>query len=79
VQKSIHHREDIERKIVTERAATIDTTTVEAEEVTAAANIPEEIHAFDGLTSLMEFSLQPVHRRDIERDIRTVSFVQLSS
>lgn len=59
-RKIIQRREGIERKIVTGRAEMIATTT-QGEEVTAAVNIPEEIHELDGLTILMECNRQPVH------------------
>lgn len=61
VRRSILRRGDIERRIATERVAMIGTTTrvVVIGEATAAANIPEETLAYDGLTIPMECN----HRR----------------
>lgn len=61
-RKNIRRREDTERRIETERVATIVTTTAAVGEATAVANIPEEIHELDGRTILMEFNRQPARR-----------------
>lgn len=61
-RKNIRHLGGIERRTGNGRVVTIATTTAAAEEVTVAANIPEEIQELGGLMILMEYNHQQVHR-----------------